>query len=117
MTTFADVPNSAIIQIAGERLGEKTQIACEFCGVAGKRLSLTAPRRVAPQTPLSVEYNDAMFLGEVVAASQHAGGEWHIDVKIEQILTGLQSLMNLRANLLGEAVPSSLRLVPSGAAC
>jgi len=116
VTSFADLSNCATIQIAGDRLGEKRQISCDFGGVQGKRLSLTAYERIAPSTPLTVEYNDAMFLGEVVASSHHAGGKWHIEVKVEQVLTGLQSLMNLRASLLGEGVPSALRLVPAGAA-
>ena len=115
MTTFADLPNTATIQIPGERLGEKQQISCEFGGVEGKRLSLLAQVRVAPSTPVTVEYHDALFLGEVVCATQHAGGIWHVDVQIEQILNGLQSLMNLRANLLGEPIPSALRMSLVGA--
>jgi hypothetical protein len=115
VTTFVDSQTSATIQIAGERPGEKQHIACDFGGVHAKRLSLIAQQRVAPLTALSVEYNDAMFLGEVVTASEHAGGKWHLEVKIEQILTGLQSLMNLRSSLLGEGVPSALRMVPAGA--
>ena len=116
MTTYAQLSDPATIQIPGERLGEKQCAICEFGGVEGKRLSLFAQMRVAPSTPVTVEYNDALFLGEIVSATHHAGGRWHLDIKIEQILTGLESLMNLRANLLGEPVPTPLRMVPAGTA-
>lgn len=115
MNTFADLPNHATLQIAGDRPGEKQQIPCQFDGVNGKRLSLMASQRLPVSTALTVEYNDAMFLGEVIACTQDVRSNWHIEMKIEQILTGLQSLMNLRANLLGEPVPSALRMMPAGA--
>ena len=31
---------------------------------------------------------------------------WKLEVRVEQILSGLQSLVALRAQLLGEAVPA-----------
>lgn len=68
-------------------------------------MELIAMERVAPSTPITVEYNDALFLSEVVVCTQDVSGNWHLETKIEQILTGLQSLMNLRANLLGETPP------------
>jgi hypothetical protein len=80
----------------------------------GKRLLLETTQRLATSTAVSVEYNDAMFLGEVIVSSSEASGSWHLEVKVEQILTGLQSLVSLRSRLLGEGVASPLNLVPAG---
>lgn len=65
---------------------------------------IEAPEAVAISTPVSVEYDDSLFLGEVVRCAQ-LGNSWMVDIKVEQILSGLQSLMALRARLLSEAVP------------
>lgn len=44
-----------------------------------------------------------MFLGEVVSARSLPHGYWQVDVQVEQVLSGLQSLLALRCQLLGEA--------------
>ena len=80
----------------------------------GKRLNLTSRDRLPALTAVTVEYNDAMFLGEVVACTHNCDDTWHVEIKVEQILTGLQSLMNLRARLLGESAPSPLKMVHAG---
>ena len=54
-------------------------------------------------TPVSVEYNDALFLGEVMLCKVGSDGVFRVEIFVEQILTGLQSLMALRAGLLGDA--------------
>ncbi len=81
-------------------------------GMQGKRLGVDAAERIAVSTPVSVEYNDAMFLGEVLRCSQAANGAWDVEIKVEQILTGLQSLMKLRAHLIGEKVPQPINFAP-----
>jgi hypothetical protein len=48
---------------------------------------------------LSVEHNDVLFIGEVVRSTPWGNDEWAIDIKVEHTLTGLQSLMILRAQL------------------
>ncbi len=103
-TTFGDHPHSAVIQIpTGDANGSKHHIPCTFEGIEGKRMVLESPERVGISTPISVEYNDAMFLGEVISCRRESGDTWQMEVKVEQILTGLQSLMALRVGLLGEA--------------
>jgi hypothetical protein len=52
----------------------------------------------------SVECNDTLFLGEVIASVSGANGSWRVEVKVEQIVTGLESLMKLRSHLLSEGV-------------
>jgi hypothetical protein len=110
---LADHPNQATIQIpsAGDR--EIQRIPCVFRGIEDKRLSLVSNGRVPAFTAVSVEYDDALFLGEVVACTEDVTHAWHVEIKVEQILTGLQSLMNLRASLLGEPAPAPLRMVPA----
>jgi hypothetical protein len=102
-STFEDYPNlPAMIQISsGEPNGSKIQIPCAFSAMDGKRLILEAPERISMSTPVSVEYNDAMFLGEVILCKSDLPGSYRVEIYVEQILTGLQSLMALRVGLLG----------------
>ncbi len=101
--------------------GSKRSIPCTFNGLNGKRLSVEATEAVPVSTALSVEYDDELFLGEVIACAEaefreaSASRGWKLDIKVEQILTGLQSLMALRARLLSEGVPQPLGLMPIGA--
>ena len=67
ISSFEDHPHPATIQIpTGEANGAKILVSCVFSGMDGKRLVLESPERISMATPISVEYNDAMFLGEVV---------------------------------------------------
>lgn len=103
-TSFGDHPHSALLKIpSGEPNGAKHEIPCTFEGMEGKTLKLEAPERISLSAVVSVEYSDAMFLGEVVACQRGAGGVWELNIKVSQILTGLQSLCTLRAQLLGES--------------
>jgi hypothetical protein len=78
-------------------------------------LTLTTPQRVAVSTAVSLEYNDSMLLCEVVACTQDVEQQWHLELNVEQILTGLQSLMTLRERLLGESAPSRMNSAVVGA--
>lgn len=80
----------------------------------GKRLIVEANEPISISTALSVEHEDNLFLGEVVICAGQSPDIYRMEIKIEQILTGLQSLMNLRAGLLGERVPQPLSLMPVG---
>lgn len=75
---------------------------CEFSGKSGKRLTLDSPERITVLAPVTLEYNDALFLGEVVACRAHDSKRFEVEIKIDQILTGLESLVKLRERLLGE---------------
>jgi hypothetical protein len=117
-TSFGDHPKSALLKIpSGEPNGSKHEIPCKFEGMDGKQLRLEAPERISISAPVSVEYSDAMFLGEVIGCQRGVGGSWELNIKVDQILTGLQSLCALRAQLLGETAPVSTRgFVPAGGA-
>jgi hypothetical protein len=50
-------------------------------------------------TAVGIEYNDVLFVGEVVRSMRWGSDEWAIDIKIAQTLIGLESLMILRSEL------------------
>lgn len=103
-SSFDDHPHPATIQIpTGEANGAKLSVPSTFTGMEGKRLIVESPERISMSTPVSVEYNDAMFLGEVMLCKPLGDGNYRVEIFVEQILTGLQSLMALRAGLLGDA--------------
>jgi hypothetical protein len=88
--------------------GQKQSVPCLLHGMEGKRLMLETQERPPISAAVSVEYNDALFLGEVIRSAPEKNGYWRTEIKVEQILNGLQSLMNLRSHLLGEGVGPSV---------
>jgi hypothetical protein len=67
--------------------------------VANKCVTLTTSEPLATSTAVGIEYNDVLFVGEVIRCTQGAADQWEISVKIAHTLTSLQSLMILRAEL------------------
>lgn len=104
MTNSPDHPKYAVLQVRSSAPGESArQIDCQVQAIDAKRLSLVSRERVRVSTPVTLEYNDNMLLGEVMACTQDCDQQWHIELKLEQILTGLQSLMSLRERLFSES--------------
>lgn len=109
-----DQSRSAALQLpVADGQGTRRNIPCQVEDMQGKRLVLITTERIAESTLVSVEYEDTLFLGEVVVCSG-AQETWTLEIRVEQILTGLQSLMALRAHLLSESVSAPLPLVPVG---
>ncbi len=79
----------------------------------GKRLMLCTGECIKESTLVSVEYEDTLLLGEVVICSRAQDG-WTTEIRVEQILTGLQSLMTLRARLLNDGMSAPFPLMPLG---
>ena len=77
----------------------------------GKRLILEVSEPLPASAAVTVEYNDALFLGEVLICRE-TNGLCKVEIKVEQILTGLQSLIALRSRLLGENTLQSRRMEP-----
>jgi hypothetical protein len=114
MSSMSDERRPAVLQLpASEPDGTRHRIDCEVQGMQGKRLILTTREYIRESTLVSVEYEDTLFLGEVIVCS---GGQdaWAAEIRVEQMLTGLQSLMALRAHLLSESVAAPLPLMPVG---
>jgi len=103
-SSYTQKNQTAILTLTDSGSGQKRNFPCQFGGLQSKRLTLECQERPAISAAISVEYGDAMFLGEVVSAHSLPHGYWQIDVHVEQVLSGLQSLLALRCQLLGEAV-------------
>ena len=73
---------------------------CTLHGMEGKRLVAEAAEPIAVSAPIGIECNDVLILGEVLTCRTDLNGFWMLDIKVHQILTGLASLMALRAHLL-----------------
>ena len=83
-----------------------------FVDLTGKRLLVEAEAEIKASTAVTVEFEDALFLGEVVTCRQENGG-FELEIKVEQVLSGLQSLMALRSRLLSDApVNYSIAVTP-----
>ena len=78
-----------------------SQIPCLFGEVQGKRLFVEGQSALSSGATVTVEFDDALFLGEVVICKTN-GDSCAFEIKIEQVLSGLQSLIALRTQLLGE---------------
>ena len=111
---MSDERRPAVLQLpASDPHGTRRSIACEIQEMQGKRLILTTNEYVRESTLLSVEHEDTLLLGEVIVCTG-AREVWTIEMRVEQMLTGLQSLMALRAHLLSEGVVAPLPLMPVG---
>lgn len=89
--------------------GTRRSVPCAIAEIHGQYLRILTSERVNAGAAISVEGADAMFLGEVVRSSEQ-DGHWRLDVRVEQILNGLMSLMALRASLMeGAAQPGLVR--------
>jgi hypothetical protein len=98
---------------AADAHGTKRSINCEVEGMEGKRLVVSTGENIRESTLVSVEYEDTLLLGEVVICSR-TEENWTLEIRVEQMLTGLQSLMALRAHLLSESLSAPLPLMPVG---
>lgn len=101
---------SAILNLTSAAPSGQRRIPCRFQGIEGKRLTLELWERVPLFAVVSVECDDELFLGEVLTSVPTADGSWRAEVNVEQVLGGLQSLLNLRSNLLSVGVgPAPVR--------
>lgn len=117
MNNSTDYPTHATLQIrSSEAVGAPKEIQCKVERLTGKRLSLISPERVALSSAASVEYNDSVLLCEVMACTQDFEQRWHLEMQVEQILTGLQSLVLLRERLMGASTHSRRKTAVTEAA-
>lgn len=85
-----------------DRTTARRSIPCTVERFQGNRLRILASERIAAGTAVSVEHEDALLLGEVVYVAEQTIS-WALEIRVEQMLNGLMSLMALRARLLEEA--------------
>lgn len=105
---------SSTLHIAQAECGEAPRsIRCSVERFHGNHLRVLTPERLAIGVPVSVEHDDVLLLGEIVQVAEEASS-WSLEIRVEQMLNGLMSLMALRARLLQESpaqTPSSPRPV------
>jgi len=104
-------PQSATIKFSSKGISQS--IPCLYGEMQGKRLLLETEQTLPISQAVTVEYNDALFLGEVIFCA-NINQSWKVEIKVEQVLSGLQSLIALRSRLLCENVSPSSRMIPVG---
>ncbi|MDQ2843523.1 MAG: hypothetical protein M3Y72_21280 [Acidobacteriota bacterium] len=114
MTSSFDqnAPSAVLNFPSPDQSGVNHSLTCLFHGMEGKRLVIECPDRPSCRAAVSVEFNDALFLGEIVTANPGAKGYWRAEIQVEQVLTGLQSLMILRERLLNEGAGATVSRSP-----
>lgn len=110
-TAFDDF-NAATLQIPSGVAGQVREVECSFQEMRGTRLSIECSQPVSISTAVSVKYEDALYLGEVMT-STGVNGKWILEVNVEQILSGLTSLLALREQLMSEKTVSPFAGVPA----
>jgi hypothetical protein len=95
-----DSLHSAILEIHPENgTEERRTIPSRVHTFAHRWLTLITGERLPSSTVVGVEHNDVLFLGEVVRSTLLGNEQWALDIKVEQSLTGLPTLMILREQL------------------
>ncbi len=74
-------------------------------------MKLRLGRQLIPDTPVKVEVGDSMYLGEVCYCRMERGG-FIAGLAIEQVLTGLHGLANLRRSLIQD-LPAAMHGPPA----
>ncbi len=64
-------------------------------------LRISCDQALPSGKPISVQYEDMLFLGEILSCSALIGETWTVLIKVEQLLTALDSLLRLREQLVG----------------
>lgn len=75
-----------------------------------QQLLFMASQAFSVASAVTVEHEDVLFIGEVVACTPEGEGVWKVLIQVHQLLNGLQSLTILRERLLWTQEQS--RLLP-----
>ncbi len=95
-------------------LGSDPEVRCRVTAVdvSGRGMKLRLGRQLIPNTPVKVEVGDSMYLGEVCYCHQERG-TFIAGLAIEQVLTGLNGLANLRRSLIQDT-PATMQGAAAG---
>jgi hypothetical protein len=104
--TSVQLNDSMLHLPSAEAAGSRRSVPCAIAEIHGHYLRIVTSEPVKAGAAISVEGADAMFLGEVVRSSEEEG-RWKLDIRVEQVLNGLMSLMALRARLLDGATQAA----------
>ena len=75
-------------------------------------MRIASGESLAPRSAVTVEYKDALLLGEVVRSIKRTD-DWQHSIRVKQVLNGLMNIMALRSHLLKQAGKVSERVFVS----
>jgi hypothetical protein len=113
---YFQTDRTALLKVVGGNTGgTPATMDCNYLEFRGRMFSIDAPAPVASGSAVSVELEDALYLGEVIISCER-NGRWLLEIQVEQILSGLNSLVALRKSLMCEAPATQLATALSGRA-
>ena len=95
---------STIKLLSTAESGADRSLSGQFQSFKHKRLIFTGHQWLPVSSAVSLEYDDVLFVGEVLACQGEAYNTWKVLVQVQQQLNGLESLLHLRQQLLGTPV-------------
>ena len=96
----------AVLSVLSEG-GSQQSFATSVRSFTGRCLSILSFATVAAGQPVTVEFADALFLGEVISRTKR-NQMYELNIWVKQALSGLQSLVRLREALVGAEAESRL---------
>ena len=109
-SSHSENPSLAILSIPSSETFPGREVACAYRGMQGKRLIIESNEVVSVYTAVTLRHEDTLYLGDVMSCTTLAGGQL-IEIRVAHILSGLQSLLGLRAQLLSGSLSSPRSLV------
>ena len=109
-TLYTDQAHCMIERLSRSSSQEERRSVGRFYRFEHQRLLVTASQPLALASAVTVEHEDVLFVGEVVACAPEREGVWKVLIQVHQLLNGLQSLTILRERLLWTEEQS--RLLP-----
>lgn len=100
-------PEAVLIQIRQERLHNPQPVRGGLVQHNGQFAVVVLAVNVPPSTVISIQRGDMLLIGEAIASRSSVDG-FEVRVRIEQILSGLQSLLRLREQLTSENTESRM---------
>ena len=99
-TLYTDQAHCIIELLSGSCTKEECRVSGTFYRFEHQQLLLTTGQPLSKASAVTVEHEDVLFLGEVVACTPEQAGIWQVLIRVHQLLNGLQSLTIRRERLL-----------------
>jgi hypothetical protein len=109
-TLYTDQAHCIIERLSCFSAHEERRVAGTFYRFEHQQLLLATGQQLSVSSAVTVEHEDVLFLGEVLACTSEQEGVWKVLIRVHQLLNGLQSLTILRERLLWREEHS--RLIP-----
>jgi hypothetical protein len=109
-TLYTDQAHCIIERLSCVSAPEERRIAGTFYRFEHQQLLVATGQSLSVSSAVTVEHEDVLFLGEVLACTAEQEGVWKVLIRVHQLLNGLRSVMILRERLLWREEHS--RLLP-----